>query len=128
MQAQLHYDTFRNVLVQVHGVKDVVLLPPSALPDVYINPSLHPGYRQSQVHSISAGGNVADYPRFPAHLARRVRLNPGEALHIPPFWLHHVISVTDTLSVNVWSEEPDLIAAEGIFGEVRFGEGVGCFF
>ena len=118
VQAQLHYDTFRNVLVQVHGVKDVLLLPPAALPDVYICPSLHPGYRQSQVKGVSAGGDLDNYPGFPMHLAQRVRLHPGEALHIPPFWLHHVISVTDTLSVNVWSEDPDLVAAEGIFTEV----------
>lgn len=121
--AQLHYDTFRNVLVQVSGVKEVRLLPPSALQDVYIYPSLHPGYRQSQVPNVSGGGDAVRFPGFPAEQMATVILRPGEALYIPPFWLHQVTSlesttpVNITTSVNVWCEDADLATAEAIFAE-----------
>ena len=40
----------------------------------------------------------------------KITLNPGDMLYIPRYWMHHVVSETDSMSVNVWtySKEYDL--------------------
>jgi len=34
-------------------------------------------------------------------------LGPGDMLTIPPFWLHHVETLEESVSVNVWSDSPE---------------------
>eukprot|EP00040_Diaphanoeca_grandis_P025443 m.140967 g.140967 ORF g.140967 m.140967 type:complete len:476 (+) comp30153_c0_seq2:376-1803(+) len=107
--AQLHYDTFHNTFVQVSGVKQFKLYPPTQLSNARLYPSLHPGYRQSQV--------VCDAEAACLPEESVITVEAGMAMYIPPFWLHSVDSLTDTLSVNIWTEDPVLMAAEGIFKE-----------
>ena len=55
----------------------------------------------------------AEYDALPA--AWRVTLSPGDALFLPAFWLHHVVSVDAAVSLNVFSESPiKLAAAHGL--------------
>lgn len=34
-------------------------------------------------------------------------LGPGDMLTVPPFWLHHVETLEESVSVNVWSDSPE---------------------
>jgi hypothetical protein len=36
-----------------------------------------------------------------------VDLSPGDLLYIPPFWLHEVVSLEVSVSVNVWTDIPE---------------------
>lgn len=34
-------------------------------------------------------------------------LTPGDMLSVPPFWFHHVETLEESVSVNVWSDSPE---------------------
>ena len=36
-------------------------------------------------------------------------VNPGELLVVPPFWFHHVETLEESVSLNVWSDAPEYI-------------------
>jgi len=61
---------------------------PSDYRHLYIYPSTHVHYQQSQVDI-----NTLDTTRFPSLQyvsALEVNLEPGDMLYIPPYWFHHV--------------------------------------
>eukprot|EP00039_Didymoeca_costata_P021171 m.343640 g.343640 ORF g.343640 m.343640 type:complete len:476 (+) comp23099_c0_seq1:141-1568(+) len=138
VKAALHYDVFHNTLVQVHGYKRVWLLPPQAQGFLYLYPSLHPRYRQSQVcediKDQLSKRNSSKFPRAEAIYNKDSQLSvltlaPGDILYIPPFWFHAVETLesrsTDegsagiplelSFSINIWSEDAHLVSAENIF-------------
>lgn len=40
---------------------------------------------------------------------------PGEVLYLPPFWFHSVITLSPSISVNIWSDSQDYLLMEDIF-------------
>ena len=34
-------------------------------------------------------------------------VTPGDVLIVPPFWFHHVETLKESVSVNVWSDAPE---------------------
>ena len=34
-------------------------------------------------------------------------VGPGDMLAVPPFWYHHVETLSESVSVNVWSDAPE---------------------
>ena len=34
-------------------------------------------------------------------------VGPGDVLVVPPFWFHHVETLEESVSVNVWSDAPE---------------------
>ena len=34
-------------------------------------------------------------------------VGPGDMLVVPPFWYHHVETLKESVSVNVWSDAPE---------------------
>ena len=34
-------------------------------------------------------------------------VGPGDMLVVPPFWYHHVETLAESVSVNVWSDAPE---------------------
>jgi len=34
-------------------------------------------------------------------------LGPGDMLVVPPFWFHHVETLSESVSINVWSDAPE---------------------
>ena len=98
--SNLHYDRSHNFYIQLGGRKRFTLVPPSEWPYTYLYPWLHPCYHQSQVVEPAAawatGGTgaagVDDVGLISYQAARNVSviLEPGDALYVPPFWLHRV--------------------------------------
>ena len=125
----LHYDTSHNVYVQLHGAKRFQLLPPSAAAKAHLYPSLHPGYRQSLLdisapvlagyNNSSSSGRAARATLELAASALTVTLWPGDALILPPYWLHSVEALTATgggvASVACWFSAKDFLRTEEIY-------------
>ena len=99
---QAHYDVADNTFVQLCGTKEFLVYPPSAAANLHVFPDAHPRARKSQV--CVARPDFAHHPgaaTLPA--PTRFVLSPGEALFIPAFHFHHVVSQTPCVSLNVFA-------------------------
>lgn len=103
----MHYDVDHNVVVQVHGRKHWLLLPPSMLnsPALALHPEGHPSVRHVHLRkgstpSIDVDAIVAWNRSEPVY---EVTMEPGDVLAVPAYWLHHVRAVDgSSFSVNTW--------------------------
>ena len=95
-----HYDTNTNLFVQVVGQKQITLWPPSSLVDeLAVYPSRHSLHRQSPRHS--------PLEEAPSR-AMQVVLEEGDVLYIPPYFAHHVMSLSKlTVSVAMWTDSAE---------------------
>lgn len=107
-----HYDGVHNIFIQYFGQKTVSLSPPSSGNKAILAGKLHPYARQSRFQSLESSSPEIDAPRYclanhsigcdrntPISRDREleeiqspiiVKLNPGDILYIPPYWLHEV--------------------------------------
>jgi len=96
-----HYDLQPNLHVQLTGRKRFILFPPDEWVNLYPFPVHHDLDRRAMVDLDSP-----DSCRFPNWVKARgyhVELGPGDALYIPPYWWHHVQSLTpETTSMAMW--------------------------
>ena len=46
------------------------------------------------IHACRSGAVIAE-------------VGPGDMLVVPPFWFHHVETLEESVSVNVWSDAPE---------------------
>lgn len=97
----LHYDRSNNFLMQLEGVKKVVLYRPS---DCF---RLYPVKWTSDAHHISRINDIycpdlEKFPRFRLAKSFEISLFPGEILYIPPYWWHQIHSIDTSLSINIW--------------------------
>jgi lysine-specific demethylase 8/hypoxia-inducible factor 1-alpha inhibitor (HIF hydroxylase) len=112
----LHCDAFDGILIQLIGMKRILLFPPQQLPNLYafpISSHLWAGSKRrasySQVYPEQP--DFDSFPRFRAALQQKseVILNPGDVLFIPVGWWHEVISVGEGVVCSVnrfWSVLP----------------------
>ena len=84
----LHYDTYDNLLVQAVGTKRVLLLHPDQYDRCYPYPHHHPQDRQSRV--VLDRVDRRRFPRWAGARTVEAQLEPGDVLHIPPYWWHQV--------------------------------------
>lgn len=124
---QAHYDVADNYFVQCDGVKEFWLWPPAAADALHVFPDAHPRARKAQrdVVAALAAASPADaraeatrralFPgRSPTSALPppyRLTLSPGQALYVPAFWFHHVVSSSPTLSLNVFAPSDTAAAA-----------------
>ena len=102
----LHYDTQHNVYAQLHGSKDFWILPIYAARqgDVHLWPRIHPlshfvrdartGFGIPQGPVAECYGHVGR--DFSGRCMLYVRLEAGDVLYLPPFWLHRTVCVGST--------------------------------
>jgi len=103
----LHFDSYDNFLVQVAGMKFVLLFRHSETSRLYVN---HGGESCLLSQGNTSGVDVArpDLTKFPMYQntpATAVLLKPGDTLFIPKECWHYVFSLTPSLSVNFWFEQ-----------------------
>ncbi len=88
----LHFDTYgQNFVLQVFGSKTWYLLPPSATPRM--SPTRIP-FEESSVWGRADPRNDPE--------VKRIRLEAGQLLFVPPKWWHFVVANEPSISVNVW--------------------------
>ncbi|MDY6803552.1 MAG: cupin-like domain-containing protein [Cyanobacteriota bacterium] len=104
----LHYDLMDGTLIQLHGVKKVVLFPPSQTANLYpfgIYVHLYRGFKLrcwfSQVYPENP--NLKTFPQFESALQfkQEIYLQPGEALFIPAGWWHEVTALGEGMVCSV---------------------------
>lgn len=95
-----HHDYVENLLVQVNGVKRVLLWSPEQYEQLYVIPWGHVHDRQSPV-DVKAP-DLAKYPRFAEARALTAILNPGDMIYMPFGWLHYVETEKTSVSINYW--------------------------
>ncbi len=104
---QLHYDMSSNYLCLLAGRKRVTLFPPEALPCLYPAPPDRglAGTPCSLVELLAP--DLETFPRLveALPLALSVIVEPGDVLHIPPYWWHHVESAELNVMVNFWQAD-----------------------
>lgn len=93
-------DIPRNFLVLLRGRKRYLLFPPSecAKLGILLDPS-HPEDRHSAVDWADPEV-LSRYAGLGAAMALDVTLEAGEALFIPSFWTHLIVSLTETFQLN----------------------------
>eukprot|EP00913_Durusdinium_trenchii_P031948 g29922.t1 len=96
-----HYDLQPNLHVQLTGKKRFILFPPDDWRHLYPFPVHHDLDRRSMVDLD--GPDDQRFPNWREASGCLVELEPGEALYIPPYWWHHVQSLTaETTSMAMW--------------------------
>jgi len=108
----LHYDTAHNSYLQLHGRKRFLLLPPSYTAGMPTYPEAHPSNRQARPPPLlrdPVADVVAQALGDEDHRSQGERvvvtdalLSPGDVLLLPAHWLHYVIALDLSFSVNLW--------------------------
>lgn len=96
----VHFDSAHNLLVQIHGHKNLILIPPSQSKLLYY-PSLHLGHVNYSPVDVEAP-DLQRFPRFRKATPIEVQLAPGEILFIPVRWWHYARALERTISLNFW--------------------------
>eukprot|EP01119_Soliformovum_irregulare_P001315 TRINITY_DN1103_c0_g2_i2.p1 TRINITY_DN1103_c0_g2~~TRINITY_DN1103_c0_g2_i2.p1 ORF type:complete len:466 (+),score=121.45 TRINITY_DN1103_c0_g2_i2:12-1409(+) len=106
----IHYDMDHNFYVHVSGTKRFVLFPPWEWKNLHTFPRIHPKWHKAQ--SDFEFPDLEVTPRYSQAKAYEAVLNPGDILYIPPYWWHHVQSVTPCISMASWSQS-------GVYQEMK---------
>ncbi len=104
----LHYDILDNTLIQLHGVKKIVLFPPSQTYNLYPFPIL--GHLRHGMKLRCCFSQVSlehldfdAFPKFKQALDHKqeVILERGETLYLPAGWWHDVSGIDNTMMCSV---------------------------
>jgi len=106
--SSLHYDPMDGVLMQLHGLKKVILFPPSQTYNLYPIPvykQLFHGLTLRSVYSqvYPENPDLDAFPKFRQAIpqAQECILKPGDVLFLPAGWWHEVTSLGDGISSSV---------------------------
>ena len=108
LRTATHFDYASNIAVHVAGQKTFTLFPPDQAANLYPGPlDVTPAGVPISLVDFDAPDHLR-FPRFAQALdtAQVARLEPGDALFIPPLWWHHVDTVGPlNMLVNYWWDE-----------------------
>jgi hypothetical protein len=100
-----HHDLPANLACVVAGRRRFTVLPPSALPDLYVGPLDFTPAGQAISLVDFAEPDLQRFPRFADALRQTevVELSAGDALYIPSLWWHHVEALEPfNVLINYW--------------------------
>lgn len=103
--AEAHYDSGRNMVAMLKGVKRYIINPPTACKQLAIITDIdHPSYR----HSVIDWSDMkqAESHNFEKIDAIDTLVRQGEVLYIPSYWLHYIISLKYSIQCNSRSGSP----------------------
>lgn len=97
--SEAHYDTGRNMIVMLKGVKRYILAPPGACEQVQLIPDKDdPSYRHSKLDWSNM--TVARDNHFDKTPALDTIVREGEVLFVPSYWLHYIVSLEYSIQCN----------------------------
>ncbi len=96
----IHFDSAHNLLVQIHGRKKLLLVPPQQSYLLYY-PSLDLGHVNYSPVNVESP-DFERFPRFRKATPLELELAPGEVLFIPVRWWHYARALEPTISLNFW--------------------------
>ncbi len=93
----LHMDLANNWFCQLHGRKRMRLYAPSEFDRMYPH-----GVAEVSHHSLvdADAPDLARFPRFAEATCYEAILEPGDMLHLPAYWWHHVTSLEESISLS----------------------------
>lgn len=96
----LHMDTANNFFCQVHGRKRILLYSPNDFDRMYPH-----AVAEVSHHSLvdAEAPDLARFPRFSGATCYEAILEPGDLLHLPAYWWHHVRSLDVSISLSFLS-------------------------
>merc|ERR1712217_552398 len=110
-----HYDLQPNLHVQLSGRKRFIIFPPEDWRHLYPFPVHHDLDRRSMLDLDAP--DTDKFPEWRGACGHLVELDPGDALYIPPYWWHHVQSLTpETTSMAMWFFEHFPLSADVPYG------------
>lgn len=95
----LHHDAWTGLLLQMDGSKRVAMYSPADRVNLSFVSPFQPTDRWSSLPARSAEADVATHPRLANAIRHETRLDPGEALFIPPYWSHEVEALEANISI-----------------------------
>ena len=98
--AAMHYDLQHNLFLQASGSKKFSLLSPTYHSLLQLYPRSHGSQRQGQVHFPDVVMNNVELQQE----IYVVELQPGDAIYVPPLWLHYVESIQGGVAANFWTD------------------------
>jgi len=93
----LHFDRRDNVLVQIHGHKQVILAAPEEARNLY---QISDMFEKSSVDPVNP--DLSRHPRFRDARLHQGVIGPGDVLFIPQLWWHYLESRDLAISLNHW--------------------------
>jgi len=100
--AECHLDFSRNWVAVVRGHRRYLLIPPTHCESLYVDGEpTSPLYRHSVVDLTCPDVDV--FPLLGRAEAAQVVLGPGDLLFIPSYWLHYIVSLDESLQLNIRS-------------------------
>lgn len=98
VRSRLLYSTMAQVLVQIDGIRKVLLFPPADLPRLEFSPGSMTS--DLDVFYDKAPGQQYDFYSPRGTSPHTAVLNPGDALLIPPFWSWATMLLSDDTSTD----------------------------
>mmetsp|Transcript_34945 Transcript_34945/g.52776 ORF Transcript_34945/g.52776 Transcript_34945/m.52776 type:complete len:298 (-) Transcript_34945:967-1860(-) len=96
--AENHFDASRNAIVLLGGERRYILSHPNQCQKLALFPKAHPSGRHSAVDWSDPDLN--SYPDFAYATANEVVLQAGDALYLPTFWFHFIVSLELNFQCN----------------------------
>lgn len=95
-----HYDIMDNILIQVHGAKEVILWPPSEIENMYLIGD------KSEVLDVE-NPDLEKFPKFAKAVSYKGVLQSGDIIFIPALWFHNTLSIEPSIAINLfWKNLP----------------------
>lgn len=99
VRTKAHFDIWDIVHVQCTGVKTWWLAAPKSYPSLYPVMDEEKGILRRCLIDLD-NPDLSKYPLFSKAKFKKVTVNPGDLLYVPPLWWHEVESDTFSISIN----------------------------
>lgn len=95
----LHFDKSESCLVQIRGLKRMLLWDKDDIDSLYPYPERHILRRRARVDPVAP--DYEKYPNFQNVAARQAIVGPGDLLCFPSRWPHYTDSLDNSISVTI---------------------------
>jgi hypothetical protein len=108
--AESHFDSSRNSIAVLYGLRRWIIQHPRECENIYLLPVSHPSGRHSEVDWSKP--DLQAYPAFKNARASEMILAPGDVLYLPAWWLHYIVNLNINAQCNTRSGNNEIGLAE----------------